>query len=49
MFAQDTAMVLDYLFEQQPLYIQPQASLYALLVANAARESSLTKKAVYLV
>ncbi len=47
LFAQDTAMVLDYLFEQQPLYIQPQASLYALRVANAARESSLTKKVVY--
>ncbi|MGF1591017.1 MAG: Gfo/Idh/MocA family protein [Pleurocapsa sp.] len=46
LFAQDTTMVLDYLYEQQPLYIQPQASLYALRVANAARESSLTKKVV---
>ena len=48
LFAQDTAMVLDYLFEQKPLYIQPQASLYALQVANAAQKSSLTGKVVYL-
>lgn len=42
LFAQDTKMVLDYLFEQQSLYIQPQASLYALQVANAAEESART-------
>lgn len=46
LFAQDTTMVLNHLFEQQPLYIQPQASLYALQVANAARESALTGKIV---
>ncbi|MBE9043680.1 Gfo/Idh/MocA family oxidoreductase [Pleurocapsales cyanobacterium LEGE 10410] len=48
LFAQDTAMVLDYLFDQQPLYIQPQASLYALQVANAARESASLNQTVYL-
>ena len=48
LFAQDTQMVLDYLFEEQPLYIQPQASLYALEIANAAKESSLSHKIVYL-
>ena len=48
LFARDTTMVLDYLFEGQPLYLQPQASLYALRVANAARKSSLTNKIVYL-
>ena len=48
LFARDTAMVLDYLFERKPLYIQPQASLDALRVANAARESSMTGKVVYL-
>ena len=48
LFAQDTAMVLDYLLAQQPLYLQPQASLYALQVANAARESSSTKQTIYL-
>lgn len=46
LFAQDTAMVLDYLGDRQPLYIQPQASLYALRVANAARESALSGKIV---
>jgi biliverdin reductase len=40
LFAQDTAMVLDYLFNQQPLYVTPQASLYALQVANAAYKSA---------
>jgi biliverdin reductase len=48
LFAQDTAMVLDYLFSHQPLYIQPQASLYALQVANAARDSSSSKQTIYL-
>lgn len=48
LFAKDTAMVLDYLGERQPLYIQPQASLDALRVANAAKESSMTGKVVYL-
>ena len=48
LFAQDTAMVLDYLCDNKPLYIQPQASLYALQVADAARRSSLLNKTVFL-
>lgn len=48
LFARDTAMVLDYLYDGQPLYVRPQASLYALQVANAARESSLSNKTVFL-
>ena len=48
LFAKDTAMVLDYLFNEEPLYIQPQASLNALRVANAARESSISGKVIYL-
>ena len=48
LFARDTAMVLDYLCDRQPLYIQPQASLNALQVANAARESAITGRVVYL-
>ncbi len=48
LFAKDTAMVLDYLFDEQPLYIQPQASLYALQVATAAHESSSLGKIIYL-
>lgn len=46
LFAKDTAMVLDYLFDEQPLYIKPQASLYALRVANAAQESSSLGKTI---
>ena len=48
LFAQDTAMVLDCLFEGKPLYIEPEASLYALKVANAAQKSSLTGQIVEL-
>ena len=48
LFALDTALVLNYLENQQPLYIQPQASLYALQVANAAQKSALTGKVVNL-
>ena len=48
LFARDTTMVLDYLWDNKPLYIQPQASLYALQVANAARRSSLSNKTVFL-
>ena len=48
LFAQDTAMVLDHLGDRQPLYLQPQASLYALQVANAAQKSASTGKVVYL-
>lgn len=48
LFAKDTAMVLNYLCDRQPLYIQPEASLNALRVANAAKESSMTGKVVYL-
>ncbi|MEL6496487.1 MAG: gfo/Idh/MocA family oxidoreductase, partial [Cyanobacteria bacterium J06623_7] len=48
LFAQDTEMVLDYLYYQQPLYIQPQASLYALKVANAAQQAALSQSIVYL-
>jgi biliverdin reductase len=47
LFAQDTAMVLDYLFNQQPpLYVTPQASIYALKVANAAHQSACSGKTI---
>ena len=46
LFAKDTAMVLDYLFEAKPLYVRPQASLDALKVANAAEKSSLLGRTV---
>ncbi len=40
LFAKDTAMVLDYLFDGIPLYVTPEESLYALKVADAARRSA---------
>ena len=46
LFAKDTTMVLDYLFEKKPLYVKPTASLYAVKVADAAYRSSLQGKAV---
>lgn len=48
LFAQDTDMVLNCLLNQQPLYIEPQASLYALQVANAALESSRLHQTIHL-
>lgn len=48
LFAKDTDLVLSHLFEQQPLYIQPEASLYALRVANAARDSARSHQTIYL-
>ena len=46
LFAKDTAMVLDCLLENKPLYLQPQDSLYALQVASAARKSANTGKTI---
>ena len=40
LFAKDTAMVLDHLLAKKPLYISPQASYYALKVADAAKVSA---------
>jgi len=42
LFAKDTTMVLDYLFDGTPLYVTPEESLYALKVADAARKSAET-------
>ncbi|MEP0803431.1 Gfo/Idh/MocA family protein [Funiculus sociatus] len=46
LFAKDTGMVLDYLIEGTPLYVTPEASLYALKVADAARRSAETGQTV---
>ena len=40
LFVKDTTMVLDYLFNGTPLYVSAEESLYALKVADAARESA---------
>ena len=42
LFAKDTTMVLDYLFDGIPLYVTPEQSFYALKVADAARQSAET-------
>jgi biliverdin reductase len=42
LFAKDTALVLDYLLDGMPLYVTPEASLYTLKVADAARRSAET-------
>ncbi len=40
LFAKDTTMVLEHLQVGTPLYVTPQASLYALKVADATRRSA---------
>jgi biliverdin reductase len=40
LFAKDTDMVLEYLFNGSPLYVKNTSSLYALKVAEAAARSS---------
>lgn len=48
LFAQDTARVLDYLTVGAPLYVSLADSLYALKVADAARQSADTGQPVEL-
>ncbi|MFM5891852.1 MAG: Gfo/Idh/MocA family protein [Dolichospermum sp.] len=48
LFAKDTTMVLDYLFDASPLYITPEQSLYALKVADATYRSATTGLTVFL-
>jgi biliverdin reductase len=46
LFAKDTTLVLDHLTQGSALYTTPQASLYALRVADAARQSAETNTVV---
>lgn len=46
LFARDTAMVLDCLFNNNPLYVTPTASLYALKVAEALQQAAETGSVV---
>jgi len=48
LFVKDTGMVLDYLIEGTPLYVSATDSCYALKVADAARQSAETGKAISL-
>lgn len=49
LFAKETTMVLDYLLEGKPLYVTPEASLYTLKVADAARRSAQTGQTIAVV
>ncbi|MEA5605102.1 Gfo/Idh/MocA family oxidoreductase [Nostoc sp. UHCC 0252] len=42
LFAKDTGMVLDHLFDGTPLYVTPEESLYTLKVADAAQRAAQT-------
>lgn len=48
LFAKDTAMVLDHLTVGTPLYLTPEASVYTLKVADAARRSLEVGREVWL-
>ncbi|MFN6527944.1 Gfo/Idh/MocA family oxidoreductase [Nostoc sp. ChiSLP03a] len=42
LFAKDTRMVLDHLFDGTPLYVTPEESLYTLHVADTAQRAAQT-------
>lgn len=46
LFAKDTAIVFDHLLNHTPLYVTPEASLYSLKVADAARRSAETGQTI---
>ncbi len=48
LFAKDTQMVFDHLEFGTPLYVTPEASLYTLKVADAARKSAELKQIIVL-
>ena len=48
LFTLDTQKVMEHLFNGSPLYVQPEASLYALQVAEAAYQSSKQGKTIFL-
>lgn len=46
LFAKDTAMVLDHLMDGTAMYFTPEASLYALRVADAVRQAAESGESV---
>jgi biliverdin reductase len=48
LFAKDTTMVLDHIFNGTPLYVTPEESLYTLKVAEAARRSAETGLTIFM-
>lgn len=47
LFAKDTTMVLDHIFDGTPLYVTPEESLYTLKVAEAARRAAETGLTIF--
>ncbi|MEA5582252.1 Gfo/Idh/MocA family oxidoreductase [Nodularia harveyana UHCC-0300] len=48
LFAKDTNMVLDHLFNDTPLYVTPEQSLYALQVADAIQRAAETGLTIFM-
>jgi biliverdin reductase len=48
LFAKDTTMVLDHIFDGTPLYVTPEESLYTLKVAEAARRAAETGLTIFM-
>ncbi|MCC5607831.1 Gfo/Idh/MocA family oxidoreductase [Nostoc sp. CHAB 5834] len=48
LFAKDTSMVLDHLFDGTPLYVTPEESLYTLKVADAAQKAAQTGLTIFM-
>jgi biliverdin reductase len=48
LFAKDTTMVLDHLFDGSPLYVTPEQSLYALKVADAVQRAAQTGLTIFM-
>ncbi len=48
LFAKDTSMVLDHLFDGAPLYVTPEESLYTLKVADAAQRAAQTGLTIFM-
>jgi biliverdin reductase len=47
LFAKDTSMVLDHIFDGTSLYVTPEESLYTLKVAEAARRAAETGLTIF--
>jgi biliverdin reductase len=48
LFAKDTSLVLDHLFDGTPLYVTPEESLYTLKVADAAQRAAQTGLTIFM-
>ncbi|MBD2353841.1 Gfo/Idh/MocA family oxidoreductase [Tolypothrix sp. FACHB-123] len=48
LFAKDTTMVLDRIFDGKPLYVTPEASLYTLKVGEAAKRAAETGLTIFM-